>query len=227
LSERDNDDERELMVCDDGVSVPMHDMAPVGLLGKFLRKSAPSPFAVESRRIIRVESEQVPKRILKHFKELQKDVSQLKFQPNFLASTPAIGPMAIGMMSMTTPTGKSSFFAVRCVIRSDGDLIDTGYHGFCSFLADDNALITMSTARLPKPREGVHRVMMDSDDPEQLIREHRKRMREYRVVPTEAEGLVDQIRRQTQLDVRDSLNRGLIRSATTGEISRIRASSKR
>ncbi|MGB7348017.1 MAG: hypothetical protein WBD20_27580 [Pirellulaceae bacterium] len=227
MSETDNDDERELMLCDDGVSIPMHDMVPVGLLGKFLRKTAPSPIAIESRRIIRVESEQVPKRILKHFRDLQKDVGYLKYQSGFLATTPAIGPIAVAMMSMTTPSGQNSFFAVRAVVRKDGELIDTGYHGFCSFLAGDDFLVTMSTARLPKAREGVDRVMMPNDDPESLVREHRKRMRQYTIVPTEADDVVEQFRRQNLLDVSEYLERGLIRPATTGEISRIRASTKR
>ncbi len=227
LSETDNDDERELMLCDDGVSIPMHDIAPKGLLGKFRRKAAPSPFAIESRRIIRVETEQVPKRILKDFKSLQKSLAELKFQPGFLATTPAIGPIAVALLSMSSPSGQNSFFAVRTVVRSDGELIDRGYHGFCSFLTNDELLVTMSKAQLPKPREAVDRLMMDTDNPETLIREHRKRMRDHTIEPTEVDDVVEKIRQHNLRDVADLLQRGLIRPATTGEISRIRASVKR
>ncbi|QDT13541.1 hypothetical protein [Planctomycetes bacterium K23_9] len=225
----DSGDERELMLCDDGVSIPMHDMAPTGLLGKFLRKpkTIPSPFALESRRIVRVEAEQVPKRIAKHFKGLQKEVGRLTYEPNFYAMTPAIGPIAASMMSMSTPSGQNSFFAVQTIVRTDGKLVDTGYHGFCSFLADHKLLITMTNASLPKARDGVDRLMLDSEDPEAMIREHRKRMRDHIIDPVEPEKLVDLIRDQNCRDVAEYLNRGLIRPATTGEISRIRAKAKR
>jgi hypothetical protein len=222
-------DERELMVCDDGVSIPMHDMAPVGLMGKFLRKpkSVPSAFAIESRRIVRVEAEQVPKRIAKHFKKLQKEVAHLSYEPNFFAATPAVGPVAVSLMSMTSPSGQNSFFAVQSVVRSEGELIDAGYHGFCSFLAKERFLVTMTNAKLPKARDGVDRLMMDVDKPETLVREHRKRMRDHIIDPVEPEQIVDLLREQNRRDVTDYLGRGLIRPATTGEISRIRASVKR
>lgn len=227
MSDTQDSDERELMLCDDGVSIPMHDMAPSGLLSKWRRKTAPSPFAIESRRIVRVESEQVPKRIWKHFAGLQKELKHLKYLPNFLATTPAIGPIAIAMMSMSTPSGQNSFFAVRTVLRSDGQLIDGGYHGFVSFLSNDHLLLTMTTARLPKPRQGVDRLMLEDENPEKLIREHRKRMREHVIDPTEPDDVVERTRQHNLLDVREYLDRGLIRPAIPGEVSRIRASTKR
>jgi hypothetical protein len=225
----DNNDERQLMLCDDGVSIPMHDMAATGLLGKFLRKpkNVPSPFALESRRIVRVDAEQVPKRVAKHFKELHKEVAQLSYGPNFFAMTPAIGPIAVSMMSMTSPSGQNSFFAVQTVVRCEGELIDAGYHGFCSFLPQDELLVTMTNARLPKARDGVDRLMMDAVKPEALVREHRKRMRDYIIDPVQPEQIIDLLRNQNRKDVTDYLGRGLIRAATTGEISRIRASAKR
>ena len=215
------------MVCDDGVSIPMHDMAPTGLLGKFIRKTVPSPFAVESSRIDRVELEHIPKRIGKQFGVLKKSVEALGYLPNFFATTPTIGPMAIAIMSMSTSSGQNSFWAVQTVLRRDGELIDSGYHGFVSFLPQDAALITMTQARLPKPREGVDRRMIDTENPEMLVREHRKRMRDHVIDPIEAEELVDNIRRQNQLNVDDCVQKGSIRLATSGEISRIRASAKR
>ena len=225
----DNSEERELMVCDDGVSIPMHDMAPAGLLGKLLRKpkGVPSPFALESRRIMRVDAEQVPKRIAKNFKALQKEVGHLSYEPNFFAMTPAIGPIAVSMMSMATPSGQNSFFAVQTVVRSDGELIDSGYHGFCSFLPKEGLLVTMTTARLPKARAEVDRLMMDVEKPELLVREHRKRMRDHIIDPVEPEQIVDLLREHNRRDVTEYLSRGLIRPATTGEISRIRATAKR
>ncbi|NND98699.1 MAG: hypothetical protein HKN47_15370 [Pirellulaceae bacterium] len=219
--------EREFIVATDGKSIPMCDMAPPGLLARLLGKSPPSPFAVEAARIIRVESEQVPKRILNHFREVKTKVGSLRYKRNYYATVPTIGPLAMATMSMTTSSGLSSFFAVRTVLRRDGKLIDSGFHGFCSFLAGDDILITMTQARLPRPREGVDRVMLKTEDPEVIVREHRKRMREYEIVPTEAADVVDLTRRQNELDLEEYFEQGLLRLASTGEVSRIRDQAKR
>ena len=101
---------RELLVACDGVSIPVFGMAPVGLFSKLLRKSVAPTFAVESRRIIRVQSEQVPKRLLKNFKTLQGTMKRLSFHHNFFGTIPAIGPIAVGMMSMITRSGQKLLF---------------------------------------------------------------------------------------------------------------------
>ena len=218
--------EREYVVACDGVSIPMCDMRTPGFLAKFFSKNPAPKFAAESRRIIRVESEQVPRRILKHFKELQGKVAPLSYKHNFHATIPVVGPLAISMMSMVTASGQNSFFAVRSVIRSEGKLIDKGFHGFCSFLEDEDLLITMSNAQLPRAREGVDRLIISNDNPEAIVREHRIRMREYKIVPTEPADVVERIRLQNSLDLDDYLERGLLRYASVGELARIRQKSK-
>ena len=218
---------RELLVPCDGVSIPVFGMAPVGLFSKLMRKSVSPTFAVESRRIIRVESEQVPKRIFKHFKVLQKSMTRLSFHPNFFATIPAIGPLAIAMMSMITPSGKSCFLAVRTVIRKEGELVDSGHHGYYSYLDSGEAMVTLSPCQLPKPRAGIHQVILKEEDPEAMLREHRKRMREFKVEPVDAADVVEFVRHHNWLDVNDCVERELIRAANTGEISRIRGKSKR
>lgn len=219
--------EREFIVASNGVGIPMCDMPSAGLMSKWFSKPEPPKFAVESRRIIRVESEQIPKRILKHFRAQQEKVAPLRYKTNFYATVPTIGPLAISVMSMVTPSGQNAFFSVRTVVRDDGKLIDGGFHGFCSYLSDDDALVTMSNARLPKPREGVDRVIMNTDDPEAIVREHRLRMREYDIVPLEAAQVVDHVRRQNELDLAEYLERELLRPASTGEIARVRDRSRR
>lgn len=218
---------RELIVASDGSSIPIFGMAPTGLLSKFLRKPTTPTFAVESRRIIRVESEQMPKRILKHFKKLQNPLTQLSFTHNFFATIPVIGPLGIGMMSMVTPSGLSCFLAVQTVIRKEGKLIDSGHYGFYSYMNADEALVTASPNQLPKPRPGIHQQILKDADPEQMLREHRKRMRDFKVKTVEASDVVELVRHHNKLDVNDCIERDLLRAATNGEISRIRGKSKR
>lgn len=218
--------QREYVVACDGTSIPMCEMPPAGMFSKFLKKSPAPRFAAESRRIIRVESEQVPKRILKHFKELQAEVVPLRYKHNFHATIPVVGPLAISMMSMVTPSGQNSFFAVRAVVRSEGKLEDYGFHGFCSFLEDDDMLVTISSAQLPRARDGIDRQIMNEQKPELIAREHRRRMREYNIVPTDPADVVEKIRRQNSLDLDEYIQRDLLRTATSGEITRIRQKSK-
>ena len=202
-------------------------MPTAGLFSKLLRKPAAPTFAVESRRIIRVESEQIPRRIMKRFREFQNIVAPLGYKNNFYATVPVIGPLAISMMSMVTSSGQNSFIVVRTVERRDGELIDGGYHGFCSFLAEDDLLMTVSPAQLPKPRDGVDRLVMNDENPETIVREHRIRMRDYDIVATDPAEVVEHIRRQNELDLRDYMERDLLRVATTGEVARIREKAKR
>ena len=227
--EEDADEEllRELIVATDGVSIPVFGMAPTGLLSKFLRKPVAPTFAVESRRIIRVESEQMPKRILKHFKTLQNPISKLSFKHNFFATIPVIGPLGIGMMSMVTPSGLSCFLAVRTVVRKDGELVDAGHYGFYSYLDAGQALVTLTPNQLSKPRPGIHLQIAKNTDPEAMLREHRKRMREYKVDPVDASDVVEFVRHHNWLDVNDGIERDVLRGATNGQISRIRGKSKR
>ena len=147
----------------------------------------------------------------------------LGYQHNFYASVPAVGPIAIGFLALSTSSGQNHFFAVRTATKRGAKIVETGFIGFCSLLGDDDALITQSPARLPKPRVGVDREILKIDDPELILREHRKRMRDYDIKPVEASDLVNRIRRQNELDCDEYLKQGLLRPATQGQISAIRA----
>ena len=222
MSKKEDRTAREFIVAADGVSIPMFDMAPPGLFGGF--KKSPQPtFAVESKRLMRVESAQLQERILTPLREIRAALKPLGYQHNFYGSLPAVGAVAIGILAMSTKSGQNYFFAVRTATRRDNKVVQTGFIGFGSLLGDDDSLLTLSPVRLPKPREGVDREILRSEDPEHLLREHRKRMREYTIQPLEATELVNRIRRQNELDCNEYLEQGLLRKASPGQIAAIRA----
>ena len=230
------DKERELFVASDLQSIPMFESLPMLGLGqwlsaivlyKLLRVKPPIEFATESRRMMRVDAEQVPKRVMNSFSELRATVEQMGYRLNYYATVPSIGPVVISMMTMSSESGKSHFFAIREVIKtSDNQVVDDGYFGFASKLPDDGSLETISKARLPGPRAGVKRLMISTDSPDQLHREHNKRVKANDVTRVPASEWVDYARKQNLLNVEDFLRRGVIRPATQGEIHRIRAQRK-
>ena len=236
MSTESSGDERELFVATDIRSIPAGELRPMCdslfawlfaiVVFKIFRVKPPVEFATENRRMVRIEGEQVPKRIMRYFKELEEKVEELGFHHNYYATVPAIGPIGVALMTMSSEDGRCHFFAVRAAIKVDTEIMEDGHFGFGSQLPNDGSLTTISKAKLPKPREGVLRVMINTDKPYDLLKEHRKRMRDAPVVVTHASELVEHARRQNLLECEDLLKRGVIRPATPPEIHRIRAMRK-
>ncbi len=236
MSTATENNERELFVASDIQSIPAFELRPMCnslfewlvalVLFKICRMKPPIEFATETRRMVRIEGEQVPKRVMNYFDELRPKLEELGYHMNYYATVPAIGPIAIALMTMSSQDGKCHFFAVRAVVKMNDQIMEDGHFGFGSQLPHDGSLTTISKTKLPKPREGVDRVMIDTDEPEVLLREHRKRMRDQPVINTPATELVAHARRQNLLECEDLLARRVIRPATPGEIHRIRAQRK-
>ena len=225
--------DRELFVASDIQSIPMFELRPMCsnfvewlmaiVIFKVFRAKPPIQFATETRRMMRIESEQVPKRVMKYFDQLRPKLEQLGYRLNYFATVPAIGPIAIALMTMSSESGKCHFFAVRAVIKANDQIMEDGHFGFGSQLPNDGSLTTISKTKLPKPRPGVERLMVATNDPEVLLREHRKRMKDFAVIETSATDLVEHARKQNLLECEDLLARRVIRPATQVEIQKIRA----
>jgi hypothetical protein len=124
---------------------------------------------------------------------------------------------------MSSEDGRCHFYCVRAAIKANQGIMEDGHFGFGSQLPHDGSLTTISRAKLPKPREGVDRLMIRTHDPEVLLREHQRRMRDRPVIAMHASELIDHARRQNLLECEDLLARRVIRPATPAEIHRIRA----
>ncbi len=229
--------ERELFVASDIQTIPAFELKPMCgslfewlfaiVVFKIFRMKPPVEFATETRRMVRIEGEQVPKRIMHYFDELRPKVESLGYDMNYYATVPAIGPIAIALMTMSSEEdGRCHFFAVRAVIKTNNQIMEDGHFGFGSELPNDGSLTTISKAKLPKPRQGLERLMINTADPKVLLEEHRKRMREHQVVAVHASELTEHAKRQNLLECEDLLARKVIRPATAAEIHRIRAMRK-
>ncbi len=163
---------------------------------------------------------------MNYFDQLRPQLEDKGYRLNYYATVPAIGPIAIALMTMSSDSGKCHFFAVRAVIKMNDQIMEDGHIGFGSQLPGDGSLTTISKTKLPKPRPGVERLMIDTDDPGVLLREHIKRMKDFPVITMSASDLVEHARRQNLLECEDLLKRRVIRPATTVEIQRIRAQRK-
>lgn len=229
------ENERELFVAGDLNFIPVMELRPLcdGVVQwltaiamfKVFRTKSPAFFATETRRLVRIEGEQVPKRIMKYFDSLRPKLERMDYFLNYYATVPAIGPIALALMTMSTRgNGKSHFFVLRAVVKAEGKLNDDGHMGFVSSLANDGSLLTISKTTLPNPRVGVNRKMVPTDDPQKLYSAHRKRIRDAPVVEVAAENLIEVARHQNLLECEDFIKRRVIRPATSGEIAKIRAS---
>lgn len=228
--------DRELFVASDIQYIPASELRPMcGSLFEWLfaivvfkvfRVKPPVEFATETRRMVRIESEQVPKRIMHYFDELRPKVEKYEFHMNYYATVPAIGPIAIALMTMSSEDGRCHFFAVRAVIKMNNQIMEDGHFGFGSKLPHDGSLTTISKAKLPKPRAGLDRVMINTDNPKVLLDEHHKRMRNQPITVVHASELIEHARRENLLECEDLLERHVIRPATPAEIHRIKAMRK-
>ncbi len=229
-------DERELFVTTDLRGIPAMELRPMCkgfsdwlmtvLTFKLLRMKSEPAFAYESRRLVKVEAEQVSKRIMKRFNELASEATLLGFVPNYYASLPAVGPIAAAVMTMSRKDGRVHFFAVQVAARTDGQINDDGHFGFLSYRPDQSSLVTICSARLPRPRRKVDRLVVRNDDPAEVLRLHRKRIRNLEILPIEPEELFEQAAKEKRIEADDLLGRRIIRPATQGEITRIRQQSR-
>lgn len=229
-------DDRELFVTTDLRSIPMMELRPMcggisqwlsAILNfKILRASSDVTYAYESRRLVRVEPQQVSRRIMNHFDELRPAIEQLGFVPNYFASMPAIGRIAAAVMAMSRLDGKVHCFAVQVAAMSDGQINDDGHVAFTTHLTDGGSIITMSPANLPAARDGVDRQILATDDPNDLLRSHRQRIRNAPVKLVQPNHLFEYAERETRLVADDLLRRRIIRPATPAEVGRIRAASR-
>ena len=236
-SKESSDSDRQLFVTTDLRSIPAMELRPMcGSFGKWLgtvisfkllRATSEPTFAFESRRLVRVEAEQVPKRIMKRFHEFKSQLDLLGFLPNYFASLPAIGQIAAAVMTMSRPDGYIDFYANQVVVRSEGEITDDGHFGFRSRLTDETLISTVSRARLPGAPKGFQRVMVASEDPAEVLRVHRKRIRDAGLIAVPPQELIEHARKETRIEAEDLLRRRIIRPATQREISRIRNLARR
>ena len=225
-------DERELFIATDIGAIPIFELKPMCknfvewgiavLMFKVFGAKAPITFASENRRLVKVDGKQIPKRVMNYFDTLRPKLEQLGFRTNYYATVPAMGPIAIALFTMSSSSGKCSFFAVRAVMKVEGEINEDGHFGFGSRLPNNGSLTTITKAQLPKPREGLDRVMLKTNDPEKVLVEHRKRMRDKSVIAVPAGELFEYSRQENLLECEDLLARGVIRPARPAEIQKLR-----
>ncbi|MCG8650706.1 MAG: hypothetical protein MI861_12790 [Pirellulales bacterium] len=229
-------EERELFVTTDIRSIPTMELRPmcrnfsewlIAIFAfKILRAKTEPEFASESRRLVQIEAEHVPKRLMKRFAELAPQVQALGFLPNYYASLPAIGPIAAAVMTMSRREGQVHFFATQVALKTAGEINDDGHFGFGSRLTDDSSVLTVSPAKLPGARPGIDRRIVRSQDPAEVLQVHRDRIRNAAIKSIAPEELFDYAQREARLEADDLQRRRIIRPATAGEISRIKTGSR-
>ncbi len=229
-------DDRELFVTTDLRSIPAMELRPMCgshyewllavLAFKVFRAKSEVAFACESRRLVRVDAEHVPKRIMSRFEKVRPKIESLGFLPNYYASMPAIGPIAAAVMTMSREDGQIHYFAIQVVAKSEGQVNDAGHFSFSSSLPSGESIVTVSPANLPRPRRGIDRLMVSSDDPATVLKKHRERIRGVAIVEVPPAALFESAEQETRLEADDLLRRRIIRPATPAEIARIRAASR-
>jgi hypothetical protein len=223
-------DVRETFVTNDYRSIPASELRSMldglgpwlsaVLSHKILRKRVQPAYVIELRRMMKAKH--VPKRIQKHFDDLKARLERLTFEPNFHATVPAIGPYSSATVAMSQPDGEVHFIASQVVTQVAGKLKDEGHFGFVTWLSDGTSIVTISSATLPRPRSGVDRMVIQSNDPAVVLKKHRERLRKKRIEPVAPEDLFPRTESENQKQTEDFLNRGLIRPATATEVTRIR-----
>ena len=193
---------------------------------KVLRADSKVTFACESRRLVRVEPEQVSKRVMKRFNELRPDVEALGLKPNYYASIPAIGKIAVAVMTMSRVDGQVHFFAVQVALQTDDGINDDGHFGFSSHTTDGGLIVTTSPARLPRPRRGVDRLVTATCEPAEVYEKHRRRVRGKPIRAITPDDLFAAAGQETRREADDLQRRRIIRPATPAEIGRIRTQSR-
>lgn len=224
-------DDRELFVTTDIRSIPMMELRsmcsfPDWLMaivaGKIFRANAEAIFACESRRLVKVDADQISRRVMKRFGELRPQIEDLGFVPNYYASLPAIGPIAAAMMTMSRPDGRIHFFAVQVALKTNDQVSDDGHFGYGTHLPGGGSILTLSPAKLPKPRRGIDRAILSSDDPLTVLKKHRERIRDVEIQAVAPREMFAFAERETRLEAEDLLRRKIIRPANAAEVGRIR-----
>jgi hypothetical protein len=225
-------DNRELFVTTDFRSIPAAEIRPmvgsfsqwlsVVLAHKILRSKPRIQYVIEARRLVKGDAENVPKRIMKQFAAVRTQLELLNFGPSFFATIPAIGPVSNAIMAMSRPDGQIHGIASHVVSKADGKVKDEGLLGFTTWLSDQTSIVTMSPAKLPRPRHGVDRLIVNSDGPEVILKKHRERIRKLECLPVSPADLFAQAESEQERQTEDLLRRRVIRLATPAEVTRIR-----
>jgi hypothetical protein len=192
------------------------------LAHKILRSKPQIKYVIEARRLVKGEAENVPKRIMKQFAAVRTQLELLNFGPSFFATIPAIGPVSKAIMAMSRPDGQIHCFASHVVSKFDGQVQDESLLGFTTWLSDQKSIVTMSPAKLPRPRDGVDRLIVSSGDPEVILKKHRDRIRKLECLPVSPADLFAQAESEQERQTEDLLRRRVIRLATPAEVTRIR-----
>lgn len=229
-------DDRELFATTDFRSIPTAELRSivgsfsqwlsVVMAHKILRSNPQIQYAIEARRLVKGDAENVPKRIMKQFAAVRTQLELLNFGPSFFATIPAIGPVSKAVMAMSRPDGQIHCFASHVVSKIDGQVEDEGCLEFTTWLSDEKLIVTMSAANLPRPRQGVDRLIVGSEDPEVILKKHRDRIRKLEYLPVPATELFAYAECEQERQTEDLLRRGVIRLATPGEVTRIRTAMK-
>ena len=148
---------------------------------KILRTKVIPTYAVELRRM--TKARHIPKRMQKHLDDRRAQLESLNFAVSFYATLPAIGPYSWVTMGMSRRDGDLHFLATQIATKVDGQIQDEGYFCFVSWLSDETSIVTMSPALLPRPSDGVDRVIVGSEDSAVVLKKHRERLRKKEILP--------------------------------------------
>ncbi len=217
-------------------SIPASELRPmVGGLSPWLSavfahkvlKSKPSiAYAIETRRLVNRDAENVPKRIMKQFAELRSQLELLNFGTSFYATVPALGPISKAVMAMSRPDGQIHCLVSHVVSRIGGEVHDETCLSFTTWISKEKSIVTMSASKLPRPCSGVDRLILNTSDPEVILKKHRDRIRNQKCLPIPAEDLFAHVEIEQDRQTEELLRRGVIRPATQAEVTRIRTEMK-
>lgn len=224
--------DRQFFIHGDIKIIPYSELGPfcksgihrliTGLKQKIGKVRFSPKWAAESRRLVAVKSDNVSKRLMKYFSQLQKDANELGFTLDHFARTPTIGPITSARMVMGERSGQSYFFAAYSSAQEGGSIKDDGHFGFASLLPDNIVMTTLSPSNLPNPCQWNDRRVSKSDSVKAIHGEHQKRVRGKKPTAIPQDKLFAFVEKLNAREVDDLLKRGVIRTATPAEVARIR-----
>lgn len=229
-TQSDPTEDRELYVIDDFTTIPWLQSRPLttsfgqwianAWRYKILRKEAEPKFLVECGRF--VSARHVPKRIQKYFDEVAPELKSQEFIKTFHGTVAALGPYSTATLGMSRKDGEIHFFATQIVTQSNRQVHDEQYFGFVSWLADQSSIWTVSSCSMPSPRPEVHRMMLASDKPNQVLRKHVERIRDKKLKRIAPANFFESFESENAKQASDWERRKVIRIAKPTEITRIR-----
>jgi hypothetical protein len=223
---------RELFVLSDLRSIPAAELRPMCggmsqwisalLRYKLLRSKWAPAHAVELRRMARVDTDHVPKRIGKPFDAIQQRLRKLGFAVSYYATIPALGPYSSAIMGMSQEDGEIHFCAYQVARKTAGGVADEGHFGFFTWLRDQRCLATLSAVNVPRLSPQIDLLIDRSDDPATVLKSHRNRLLKVNPQAVSAAELFEKVESDYRCQIDDLQRRRVIRGASPAEVARIR-----